>query len=170
MYRNVHHLSLVLCVWMFVSNCDTMRERWHRAGSVSLCVQERERLFTRPCGEPALSADVMLWPACCGTWPPLCSVSSTLWGSTIPQPPAHNTYHSIPQTTTELNTTTPGTISSRSFARRKTLEPKLIKRSNLSNPPRQRAKSSKGKHTSQLLQHQALLDHLNDVTWGEIQR
>lgn len=130
--------------------------------SVSMC--ERERQFTRPCGEPALSVDVMLWPARCGTWPPLCTVSSTLRGSTIPQPPVHNTHHSIPQATTEQNTTTPGSMSTQSFTRRKTLEPKLIKHSDLSNTPRQQAKSNTGKQTSRLLHHGALLYHLNDGT------
>lgn len=65
------------------------------------------------------SGDVMLWPACCGTWPPLYCVSSTLWGSTIPQPPAHNTHYSIPQTTTEQNSTTPGTKSTQSLTTRR---------------------------------------------------
>lgn len=127
----------------------------HWARSASICVRACVcacvfvGLFMRPCWGPALSVDVMLWLACCGTWPPLRTVSSTLWGSAIPQPPAHNTYHSIPQTTTELNTTTPSTISTQSFTRRKTLEPKLIKPSNLSSPPRQQAKSNEGEtHTS----------------------
>lgn len=105
----------------YVTSCkenDTELEQ-----TVCVCV----RLFARPCGELALSSDVMLWPARCGTWPPLCSVSSTLRGSTIPQPPAHNTHHSIPQTTTEQNTTTPSTMSTQYFTRKKTLEPKLIK-------------------------------------------
>lgn len=77
------------------------------------------RMFARPCGELALSGDVMAWLACCGTWPRLCCVSSALQGSVIPQPPAHNTHHSIPQTTTEQNSTTPGTMSTLSFRRRK---------------------------------------------------
>lgn len=126
-------VSIYVCVWMCMCMC--------------MCVFVG--LFTRPCRGPAQSVDVMLWLACCGTWPPLRTVSSTLWGSAIPQPPVHNTYHSIPQTTTELNTTTPSTISTQSFARRKTLEPKLIKPSSLSSPPRQQAKSNEGKtHTS----------------------
>lgn len=155
---------LTVHVCMNVRGCLTT---WHRAkrmtqswSSQCVCVW----LFARPCGELALNVDVMLWPACCGTWPPLCTVSSTLRGSTIPQPPTHNTHHSIPQTTTEQNTTTPGTMSTQSFTRRKTLEPKLIKHSNRSNTPRQQAESNKGKHTSPLLHHRALLYHLNDGT------
>lgn len=84
---------------------------------VCLCVRACVRQFARPCGELALNSDAMLWPVCCGTWPPLCCVSSTLRGSTIPQPLAHNTHHSNPQTTTEHNLTTPSTTSTQSFNR-----------------------------------------------------
>ena len=111
---------LTVCMSMCV--CLPMRHRANDTESeqtvcvyVCVCVQ----LFVRPCGELALSSDVMPWPAHCGTWPPLCSVSSTLRGSTIPQPQAHNTHHSIPLTTTEQNTTTPGTMSTQYFTRKK---------------------------------------------------
>lgn len=150
------------CESLWLSNwhhARTMTQSWSCwCLCVSACVRVCGWLFARPCGEPALSVDVMLWPACCGTWPPLCTVSSTLRGSTIPQPPAHNTYHSTPQTTTELNATTPGTMSTRSFTRRKTLKPKLIKHSNL----RQQARKNKERHTSRLARRPALLYHLND--------
>lgn len=112
---------LTVCTCMNVCGCLSM---WHRAKRmtqsrssrcVCVCATVREALW-RTSSEHWRNA---LAGPLCGTWPPLCSVSSTLRGSTIPQPPAHNTHHSIPQTTTEQNTTTPGTISTQSFARRK---------------------------------------------------
>lgn len=125
------------CVHDFAAICTSkMTQCWSTRGAY-MCVCALVR-----------SGDVMLWPACCGTWPPLYCVSSTLRGSTIPQAPAHNTHYSIPQTTTEQNSTTPGTKSTQSLTTRrgeKTLELKLIKHSNPSNPPRQQTKSIKKK-------------------------
>ena len=77
-------ISVCICVFMcliyccfYVPDCLHVYERlWlskyvtpckedDRAGAVTECVCVCVRLFARPCGEPALSVDVMLWPARC---------------------------------------------------------------------------------------------------------
>lgn len=131
------HVWVHVCAWF----CSYLYKQDDTVLVHTRCIYVCVRALVR-------NGDVMLWPACCGTWPPLYCVSSTLRGSTIPQAPAHNTHYSIPQTTTEQNSTTPGTKSTQSLTTRrgkKTLELKLIKHSNPSNPPRQQTKSIKKK-------------------------
>lgn len=112
----LNHLSLGL-LWLWRSMYPCRTATWQSMClHVDVCMCA---VFARTRGELALSGDVMPWLACCGTWPRLCCVSSALQGSVIPQPPAYNTHHSIPQTTTEQNSTTPGTMSTMSFRRRR---------------------------------------------------